>query len=204
MLKLAFLASNNGTSMRAIVEAVAAKRLLAEARIVVRNKRDAAALAFAQEHGIPARLIPTLPDAEQADRALCDALTEAEVDLVILSGYLRKLGPATLQAFAGRILNTHPALLPKFGGKGMYGRRVHEAVLAAGECKSGVTIHQVDGEYDHGAIMSQRVLDIPGGASVETLETLVMDAEQALFVETLSGIQAGKIQLPCIPSRKVQ
>jgi phosphoribosylglycinamide formyltransferase-1 len=117
----------------------------------------------------------------------------AGVNLVILSGYLRKLGPRTLEAFAGRILNTHPALLPKFGGKGMFGRRVHEAVLAAGELETGATIHLVDGEYDTGRIIAQRAVPIPAGADVAAVEELVMAAEASLFVETLTRIQTGEL-----------
>jgi phosphoribosylglycinamide formyltransferase-1 len=195
MLRLAFLASNNGSAMRAIVEAIATKQLNAEPRLVVSNKATAGAIAYAREAGIPSRVIPTLPDADEADRALFEALSASGVDLIILSGYLRKLGARTLAAFAGRILNTHPALLPEFGGKGMYGRRVHEAVLAAGKCTTGVTIHLVDDEYDHGEIVAQRIVPIPALATAETVEAVVMDAEKSLFVETLRKIECGDLKL---------
>ena len=195
MLRLAFLASNNGSAMRAIVNAISARSLNAQARLLVSNKETSSALAFARENAVPTRVIPTFPDPEIADQTLCETLTSANVDCVILSGYLRKLGPRTLTRFAGRILNTHPALLPKFGGKGMYGRRVHETVLAAGERVTGVTIHLVDGEYDHGAIIAQRSVPIPDGASVEAVEKLVMDAEPLVFIETLQRIAAGQLRL---------
>ena len=195
MLKLGFLASNNGSAMRAIVEAIAARRLSAQACVVVSNKAGSAALPWAQGRGIPTHVIPTLPDAAAADIALRDVLMSAGVNLVILSGYLRKLGPRTLEAFAGRILNTHPALLPKFGGQGMYGRRVHEAVLAAGEVETGATIHLVDGEYDAGSIIAQRVVPIPAGADVAAVEALVTAAEASLFIETLMRIQTGELNI---------
>jgi phosphoribosylglycinamide formyltransferase-1 len=193
MLKLGFLASNNGSAMRAIVDAIATRRLCANACVVVSNKVDSAALPWARGRGISTHVIPTLPDAREADIALCEVFMAAGVNLVILSGYLRKLGPRTMEAFAGRVLNTHPALLPKFGGKGMFGRRVHEAVLAAGELETGATIHLADGEYDTGSIIAQRAVPIPTGADVAAVEELVMAAEASLFVETLIRIQAGEL-----------
>ncbi|MEA2757723.1 MAG: phosphoribosylglycinamide formyltransferase 1, partial [Methylobacteriaceae bacterium] len=123
-------------------------------------------------------------------------LTHAAVDLVILSGYLRKLGPAILAAFDGRILNVHPALLPKFGGKGMYGARVHEAVLAQGETQTGATIHLVDAEYDHGRTIAQSRIAIEPGDGVQEIQAKVMKAESSLFVETVRRIADGELKLP--------
>ena len=142
-LNLGFLASHGGTSMRAIVGAIARGELDARARIVVCNNADAPALQFARDHAIACAHISARTAGGDAatDRAICEALDKADVKWVVMSGYLRKLGPATLARYRGRILNIHPALLPKFGGKGMYGRNVHEAVLAAGDAVSGITIH---------------------------------------------------------------
>lgn len=181
--------------MRAILGSINSGALKAEARLVVSNKKDAAALAFAEQAGVPSRFIPTVRDPEAADAKLLNALTEAGVDLLVLSGYLRKLGPATLSAYAGRILNIHPALLPEFGGEGMYGRRVHEAVIAAGAEKSGCTIHLVDGEYDHGAIIARREVPIQQGDTAETLEARITAAEPGFFVETLTAIAEGRLKL---------
>ena len=122
--------------MQAIVGATIGGELAATACLAVSNRRNAPALEFARREGIRDLWIPTMPDPDAADARLDAALREAEADLVILSGYLRKLGPLTLRAFAGRVLNIHPALLPKYGGQGVYGRRVHEAVIAAGEMES--------------------------------------------------------------------
>ncbi len=121
-------------------------------------------------------------------------LTSAGADWIVLSGYLRKLGPITLRKFERRILNIHPALLPKFGGRGMFGRHIHEAVLAAGERTSGITIHQVDGEYDRGAIIAQREVPVQPGDTVETLQQRIMAAEPPFFVETLQAIAAGRLK----------
>jgi phosphoribosylglycinamide formyltransferase-1 len=196
MIKMAFLASNNGSSMRAILLAIEAGRLDAHPVLAVSNRKAAPALEFASARGTPTLVIPTAADPEVADRRLADALKEAGAELVILSGYLRKLGPATLSAFAGRILNIHPALLPKFGGAGMYGQRVHEAVIAAGETASGASVHLVDGEYDHGAVLARVEVPVFITDTSESLEARVMAAEPALFVETLQRIVRGELTLP--------
>jgi phosphoribosylglycinamide formyltransferase-1 len=195
MLKLGFLASNAGTSFRSVVTAIEAGNLAAEARLLVSNRKDAPAIGFAAEHGVPHRCIPTAADPERADARLAEALTDAGADLVILSGYLRKLGPKTLAVFEGRILNIHPALLPKHGGHGMYGRRVHEAVAAAGDRVSGPSVHIVDGEYDHGAVIAQRFVLLSAGEDAESIERKVTAAEAGFFVEVLQGIAEGTLAL---------
>lgn len=195
-LKLGFLASNNGSGMRGIVAAIEAGMLNADARVVVSNRRDAPALAFAAQHGVPTRVIPTKADPAEADVALAAALRAAGVEVVILSGYLRKLGQVTLHAYAGRILNVHPALLPKFGGPGMYGRRVHEAVAAAGEAITGVTVHLVDEEYDHGPPLAQLEVRLAQGDDAAAIEAKVTAAESDFFVEVLRQICEGGLALP--------
>ena len=195
-LKLGFLASKNGTSMRAIVEATRAGVLAAEPRLVVSNNRKASALEFAVERGVPSLVIPTQADPEAADAALCAALEGAGVELVILSGYLRRLGALTLGRYRNRILNIHPGLLPAFGGEGMYGRRVHEAVIAAGVAESGATIHAVDEIYDHGPVIERRTVPVLGGDTAEALEARVAAMEPGFFVETLARIAAGELRLP--------
>jgi len=195
-LKIGFLASHGGSSMRAIVDAIASGALDGSARIVISNNADSPALQFARERGITAHHISATSAGGEAaaDLAIRDALQAAGVEWLILSGYLRKLGPATLRQFERRVLNIHPALLPKFGGKGMFGRHIHEAVLAAGERTSGITIHHVDGEYDHGAIVAQRKVPVLSGDTVETLQQRIMAAEPPFFVETLQAIAAGRLK----------
>ncbi|HWA63022.1 MAG TPA: phosphoribosylglycinamide formyltransferase [Caulobacteraceae bacterium] len=195
-MNLGFVASNNGSSMRAIVGAIARGELPAKACLVVSNKRDAGALAFAREHGIAALCIPTLKDPEGADAALAQAMREAGVELIVLSGYLRKLGPKTLAAYRHRVLNIHPALLPDFGGQGMYGRRVHEAVRAAGVAETGATVHLVDDEYDHGPPVASVRVPVGPDDTPEAIEARVMAAEPLLFIDTLRRIAAGEVELP--------
>jgi len=196
LISLGFLASNNGTSLRAVIAAIEAGDLAAEARLVVSNRRAAPALAFARGHGLAALCIPTLGDPAAADMALAEALAGAGVELVVLSGYLRKLGPRTLAVYRNRILNVHPALLPKFGGEGMYGRKVHETVIASGDPVTGASIHLVDDEYDHGAVLGTVEVRVAAADSAETIERKVMAAEPRLFVETLQAIVAGTLRLP--------
>ena len=200
-MKLGFLASNSGSSLRAIVAAIETGSLAAESGLVVSNKPESAALAFASAHAIPTRVIPTVRFPEAADRRLATALTEAGVELVILSGYLRKLGPHTLGRFRNRILNIHPALLPRHGGPGMYGRRVHEAVLAAGDTSSGATVHLVDEDYDHGDAIARVEVPVLPGDGPPDLEARVMAAEPKLFVETLQRLAAGSLRLPEVHDR---
>jgi phosphoribosylglycinamide formyltransferase-1 len=182
--------------MRAILAAIAAGDLDAEARLVVSNKRDAPALAFAAQQGALTMFLPTRTDPAAADAALEAALRAAGVELVVLSGYLRKLGPKTLAAYAGRVLNVHPALLPKFGGPGMYGRRVHEAVAAVGDMVSGATVHVVDEEYDHGPPLAFIEVPLAPGDAAAEIEAKVTAAEPGLLVDVLLRISRGDLALP--------
>ncbi|HEY8014079.1 MAG TPA: phosphoribosylglycinamide formyltransferase [Dongiaceae bacterium] len=200
MIKLGFLASNNGSSMRAIIAACEAGVLAATPVLAVSNRAQAPALAFGRQHGVATLVIPTAKAPASADRRLAEAFSGAGADLVVLSGYLRKLGPITLERFAGRVLNIHPALLPRFGGPGMYGRAVHTAVIAAGETVSGASVHLVDGDYDHGAVVAQRECVIFESDTPETLEARVMALEAGLFVETLQRIVSGVLRPPGLKS----
>jgi phosphoribosylglycinamide formyltransferase-1 len=195
-LKLGFLASGNGSSARAIVAAIRAGQLAAEPRLLVSNNRSAPALTYAAEQGVPALHIPTQSNPEAADASLAEAMVANDVELIVLSGYLRQLGPRTLQSYEGRILNIHPGPLPRFGGHGMYGRRVHEAVIAAKVAQSGIVIHLVDGEYDRGPIIARRSVPIEAGDTPETLEARVTALEPAFFVKTLRQIAEGGLKLP--------
>ena len=197
-LKLGFLASHNGSSLRAIVAAIRSGALDAEARLVISNNAGCGALVFAEAEGLPWRHISAATEggAEVADRAIAEAMSAAGADLIVLSGYMRPIGPETLKRFAGRILNIHPALLPRFGGKGLYGRRVHEAVAAAGDAVSGATVHVVDGDYDTGPIVAQEEVRLEPGDTPEDIERKVTAIEPALFVTTLRRIASAELDLP--------
>lgn len=193
MLRLAFLASNNGTSFRAVARAIEVGVLEAVIGLLVSNKADAPALDFAKSHAIPAVWIPTRDDEIAADTRLADSLVEANIDVVILSGYLRKIGQQTLTTFEGRILNVHPGPLPKYGGQGMYGRRVHQSILDANELMSAATIHIVDGDYDNGPVIAARQVTVEKHDDVPSLEKRVMQAECDLMIATLGKIARREI-----------
>jgi phosphoribosylglycinamide formyltransferase-1 len=194
---LAFLASHNGTNMRAIVAACRDGRLRAQPVLLISNNADSAAIAWAKDNKVPWQHVSATKTGSEAaaDGAMAGVLSMAGADLVILAGWMRKLGPEVLGLFHRRILNVHPALLPKFGGKGMYGARVHEAVLAAKEPETGVTIHLVDDEYDHGPVVAQATLPVAPDDTPETLAARVQAREQTLYPETLKRIFAGEIDL---------
>jgi len=194
---IAFLASHNGSSMRAIVAACRDGRLRASPSVVISNNKDSPALAWAKDNRLPTAHISakTTGSDAAADAAIAATLAQHGADLIVLAGYMRKLGPETLGAFSKRILNVHPALLPKFGGQGMYGRFVHEAVLKASDKESGVTIHLVDGDYDHGPVIAQARVAVEPGDTPDTLAARVQAKEQELYPETLKRIITREIDL---------
>ena len=198
MLKLGFLASHGGSGMRAVLTAIAAGELDAEARILITNNRDSAAVAAAEAVSLPWRHISaaTAGNAEGADKVIAEALSDAGAELVILSGYMRKLGAQTLQRFKGRILNIHPALLPRHGGQGLYGRKVHEAVRASGDTISGASIHWVDADYDTGPVIARAEVPVQLEDSIDDIEARVRAVEPGLLVQTLKRIAAGELTLP--------
>lgn len=196
--KLAFLASRRGSNMQALIDACRDGRLHAEPVVAISNNGDAAALDRATAAGIPAFHLGSSnhPDADALDRALASTLQQYAPDLVLLAGYMKRVGLRTLRAFPGRVLNIHPALLPAHGGRGMYGRKVHEAVIAAGEAETGITIHVVDENYDSGAILAQRRVPVMKGETAEALAARVLPLEHELYVETVGKIIRGEIRLP--------
>lgn len=200
-LHLGFLASHGGSNLQAIIDACAAGRLEAEPRVVISNNSGAQALQRARDAGIPWCHISgrTHPGAAE-DAAILRTCRAHDVDTLLLAGYMKKLGPLTLAAFRGRILNIHPALLPKYGGEGMYGRRVHEAVLAAGETLSGATVHLVDDLYDHGPILAQRQVPVEPDDTPDSLAARVLIQEHQLYVETLQRIAEGSLPLADPPA----
>ena len=171
MKKLAILVSGRGSNMQAIMNACEQGRLSAHVEVVISNNADSQALLIAKEKGINTAHLSarTHPDPGDLDGAMLDTLTHYNIDLVLLAGFMKKIGPRTLAAYKGRIFNIHPSLLPGFGGKGMYGMKVHEAVIASGEKETGVTIHLVDGDYDEGKILAQRSVAVEPGDSAESI-----------------------------------
>jgi formyltetrahydrofolate-dependent phosphoribosylglycinamide formyltransferase len=177
-VRVAVLASGGGTNLQALIDALGPE---APARIVrvISNRSDAGALDRARRAGVPTAVLQHPPDAAE----LLDVLGDA--DLVVLAGYLKLVPAPVVARFRRRLVNIHPALLPAFGGPGMYGRRVHEAVLASGATESGATVHYVDEQYDRGPIIAQRRVPVLPGDTAETLAHRVLAAEHALLPEVV-------------------
>jgi phosphoribosylglycinamide formyltransferase-1 len=191
------LASHEGTTLQTVLDACASDRIQGRVALVISNNGESGALRRARQAGVQAVHLSskTHEDPAALDAAIRGVLMAADVDVVFLAGYMKKLGPLVLEAFKGRILNTHPALLPRFGGPGMYGDRVFEAVLEAGEKESGVSIHLVDAEYDTGAILCQCSVPVLRGDSLNDLKARVQAREKEFVVDMLGQIANGEIRL---------
>ena len=196
-LRLGFLASHGGSNVQAIIDARRAGKLDAELCVVICNNSKSQVLERARQAGIATRHLSsqTHPSPEALDLAMLETLREHNVNVIVLAGYMKKLGPRTLTHYRGHILNIHPALLPKFGGTGMYGHHVHEAVIAAGEKESGATIHLVTEEYDQGPIVAQRKIAVMPNDTAESLASRVLEVEHALYADALAKIASGEIRL---------
>ncbi len=203
-LRIGVLASHEGTTLQAILDACAAGEIAARVVTVISNNSDSGALRRA--HAAAAVGVhlssKTHPEPGALDAAIILALTEQQVDVVMLAGYMKKLGPALLERYRGRILNTHPALLPKFGGHGMYGMRVHEAVLRAGQTESGPSVHLVDAEYDTGRVLAQAQVPVEPGDTPDSLAARVQERERRLVVTVLGQIAQGEFALDGLPARR--
>lgn len=197
-MNIGFLASHGGSNMQAIIDACKSGKLQATPAVVISNNSDSGTIQRAKTEGVPYYYLSgkTHPEPEALDRAILDTFLRHAVDIIALAGYMKKLGPKTLSRFRGRILNIHPALLPKFGGAGMWGIHVHEAVLAAGEKESGVTIHFVDENYDTGKIIAQTRVPVMPDDTPETLAARVLVQEHILYPATLQRIVMGEIPFP--------
>jgi len=191
------LASGGGTNLQALIDRSEDGSLAARIVVVISNNSGAGALERARRHGIPALHLSraTHADPDALDAAIRGALVAHRAEWAALAGYMRPLGPHTLAAFRHRILNIHPALLPRFGGKGMYGLHVHEAVLAAGETVTGVTVHLVTDEYDAGPIVAQRKVPVLPGDTPETLQQRVLEQEHRVYAEVIQAIAEGRLKI---------
>lgn len=193
-LRIGVLASGRGSNLQAVLDACRTGRIDGTVCVLICNNAGAAALARARRGGVPAVHLSgrTHPDPEALDTAIRDTLDAHGANLVVLAGYMKRVGPLTLARYRGRILNVHPGPLPRFGGRGMYGLRVHEAVLAAGLRESAATVHLVDEDYDRGPVIAERRVPVLPGDTAETLAARVLAAEHALLVDTLARIAAGE------------
>lgn len=194
-MRLAVFASGGGSNLGAILNAIAAERLRARVVAVVTDRPGAGALERAAERGIPTHVLPPSDfDSEGAfEETLLEATSEAEA--VALAGYLKKIPGRVVRAFPHRMLNIHPALLPAFGGRGMYGRRVHAAVIEHG-CKiSGATVHLVDAAYDTGPIVMQDAVTVTSNDTPESLAKRVLAVEHTIYPRALGLLAEDRLRL---------
>ncbi len=194
-LGIAVLLSGNGTSLENLLEHIESGEVPGEVVVVISSRADAYGLERARRHGIPAIAVARkeYPDAEAFNDALHAALEPFAVDLVALLGFLSLF--QLRGRYEGRALNVHPALIPAFSGPGFYGRRVYEAVLAAGVELTGATVHFVDDEYDHGPILLQESVAVEAGDTPDTLATRVTAVERRLVPRAIRLIAEGRVEI---------
>jgi phosphoribosylglycinamide formyltransferase 1 len=195
--RLGILLSGRGSNLRAIAEAHQQGKLPeAEIAMVISNKAAAPGLTYAQSLGIPTAAIAAknFETLEAYDQAILALLQEESVDLLILAGYMKILSSVLLNAYPNRILNIHPSLLPAYGGIGMHGMRVHEAVIKAGEKVSGCTVHLVTEDVDNGPILGQAQVILTAGETPESLASKVLAQEHQLYPKVIQQVAQGNFQ----------
>lgn len=196
-IRLGVLISGGGTNLQAILDAVAAGCLAAEVAVAISDRDGAYGLERAAAAGVPTRVFRV---ADHADRdafsaAVAACLEEHRVDLVVLAGWLKIFTTPLLHPFAGRIINTHPALLPSFGGAGMYGLKVHQAVLDYGCKLSGCSVHFVDASVDGGPLLEQVAVPVADGDTAESLQARILPEEHRALVRVIGWIAEGRVRV---------
>ena len=184
--RLAVLASGRGSNLQAIIEHFdnIARERIAKVVLVASNRADSPALIRAATASIDIAHFDAADDGTQ----LLETLQRFRVDMVVLAGYLKRIPPKVVQEYSGRILNIHPALLPDFGGEGMYGARVHEAVIASGARESGVTVHVVNDEYDRGPIVAQWRVPVEPGDTADMLAARILSVEHVVYPRVIEMV----------------
>lgn len=190
MYHLVVFASGSGTTLQSVIDAINHNELQASIELVISDKEEAYALERAKQNNIPTYVIQH-KELESIDTELETVLENYSVDLIVLAGYLRRIGEKLVKKY--RIINTHPSLLPKFGGKGMYGMNVHTAVVEAKEEFTGPTIHFVNSEYDKGNIIIQTKIEVKPTDTAEMVSAKVQAIEKLQLVETLKQFVKGEL-----------
>lgn len=184
--------------MQAILDAIQDGRLAqVQAQFLITNNSKCGAVEKARHAGLPVHHISTVThaDAQAWAAAQCQVVREAQIDILVLAGYMKKIPAELLELLPNRIINIHPALLPAFGGPGHWGHHVHEAVVAAGARVSGPTVHFVDGEYDHGQIIAQRAIALESSDTPDQVAAKVLRQEHDLFWRVLQAMSLGQVKV---------
>lgn len=196
MLKLAVFVSGRGSNLKSIVDSIETGKLNAIVLAVISNKSDAPALSFAKDKSILTFVVSSNNNQEAISFFdLSQKLIELEIDLIVLAGFLKKIPDDFVELFENRIINIHPALLPSFGGKGMYGLNVHKAVFDSSAKVSGATVHFVNQNYDEGKIIAQKCVDISDVKTPEEIADRVLKVEHLLLPEVIQFFAEGKVKI---------
>ena len=196
MLNIAVFGSGRGSNFIAILDAMQSGSIPnARLRVVLSNNPDAGILRTAASSSIPALHLSQrqFRTEEEFAARLLSVMNEYGVNFIVLAGYVKRLPSSVVGVFRNRIVNIHPALLPKYGGAGMYGMHVHEAVIASGDRVSGATVHLVDEEYDRGAVVLQREIEVMRGETAESLAARVLEVEHELYPEVIRLFSEGRV-----------
>ena len=187
MFKIGVMASGGGSNFKAIIDRIGEGDLEAQCKFLITNNGGCGAVAHAESYGIPVFHISgkTHPDAAAYEAAMLEVIDRYNIDLLILAGYMKALPVSMIKRLPERIMNIHPSLLPKYGGKGFWGIHVHEAVIAAHEKESGPTVHLVSEEIDKGSILAQTRVPVEEGDTPETLAARVLVQEHELYWRTI-------------------
>lgn len=190
IMKISFLASHGGSAAKHIISAIRQQKLDAVIGIVITNNKNSDIYHWCKSNSIDVAYISgnTHPIEKQKDKAIYEQLVAVGTDLVILSGYMKKIGPITLCKFSNKILNIHPSLLPRHGGQGLYGDRVHQSVLKSGDKQSGATVHFINEEYDEGPIVAQKIINVREIETLKSLKAKVQAIECELYFESVKQI----------------
>ena len=189
--RIAVFVSGGGTNLQALMDAILEQRLEARIVLVLSDRPQVYALERARKHGIPAVVVDRkVGTKDHRQQQILEALAEAQAEWIVLAGFLGILGAELIEAYRDRIVNVHPSLIPKYCGKGFYGHHVHEAVLAAGDSETGVTVHLVDEGVDTGRVLMQRRIPVLPGDTPETLYARLQPVEHQTLVEAVSGLIA--------------
>ncbi len=196
MLRIAVFGSGRGSNFNAIQSAIRTGTLPhVNIVVVISNNSAAGILELARKNNVPALHLSSrqFPEEGAYVDTLLETLREQEVNFIVLAGYMKRVPPRVIEAYRNRIINIHPALLPKFGGEGMYGEHVHRAVLSSGDRESGASVHVVDEEYDRGPVVLQRTVPVLPSDSVESLSARVLKIEHELYPEAIRLFAEGKV-----------
>lgn len=196
-LRIAVLASHGGSNLQALIDGCASGQIDGEVVLVVSNNKKAFALERARNHHIDTLILTdaAYPAPNEYAGELLSQLANRNVNLICLAGYMKMIPQPVIEGYRDRIINIHPALLPKHGGKGMYGIHVHESVIAARESETGVTIHLVNEHYDDGRIIAQESIAVHPDDTPQSLQERVLELEHQLYPDTVARIAAGEITL---------